>query len=156
MRCLCSDEYCVMRLSGSPKTSFRNCSKSCGIPAGRAIEVPRGSMGQSAAGSMEIRSFSDFWPYYVRAHSRGRTRLLHAIGSVLAAVIHRSHLVEGNGHPAKGTPQGRRRRSSWVLLAIIREDVEADADALVADVDLRPGDEFLDVVLRFVAERAVK
>ena len=36
---------------------------------------------------MEIRTFSEFWPYYVRAHSRGRTRLLHAIGSVLAVVM---------------------------------------------------------------------
>jgi len=36
---------------------------------------------------MEIRTFSDFWPYYVRAHSRERTRLLHAIGSVLAVVM---------------------------------------------------------------------
>ena len=33
---------------------------------------------------MAIRSFAEFWPYYVRAHSRPRTRLLHAIGSVLA------------------------------------------------------------------------
>jgi len=33
---------------------------------------------------MEIRSFSEFWPHYVRAHSRPRTRLLHAIGSILA------------------------------------------------------------------------
>lgn len=33
---------------------------------------------------MEIRSFSEFWPYYVRAHSRPRTRLLHAAGSILA------------------------------------------------------------------------
>ena len=33
---------------------------------------------------MEIRTFADFWPYYVRAHSRARTRQLHAIGSVLA------------------------------------------------------------------------
>ena len=32
----------------------------------------------------EIKTFTDFWPYYVRAHSRPRTRLLHAIGSVLA------------------------------------------------------------------------
>ena len=31
-----------------------------------------------------IRSFSEFWPFYVRAHSRARTRLLHAIGSILA------------------------------------------------------------------------
>ena len=35
---------------------------------------------------MEIRTFTDFWPYYVRAHSRPHTRLLHAIGSILALV----------------------------------------------------------------------
>jgi len=35
---------------------------------------------------MAIRTFADFWPYYVRAHSQPRTRLLHAIGSVLAIV----------------------------------------------------------------------
>jgi hypothetical protein len=35
---------------------------------------------------MEIRTFADFWPYYVRAHSRARTRVLHAIGSVMAVV----------------------------------------------------------------------
>ncbi len=33
---------------------------------------------------MEIRTFSDFWPHYVRAHARPRTRVLHAIGSILA------------------------------------------------------------------------
>src|SRR3954451_14945705 len=33
-----------------------------------------------------IRTFSAFWPYYVRAHSRPRTRVLHAIGSVLAII----------------------------------------------------------------------
>ena len=36
---------------------------------------------------MSIQSFDDFWPYYVRAHSRGRTRLLHAIGSIAAVVM---------------------------------------------------------------------
>jgi hypothetical protein len=36
---------------------------------------------------MEIRSFTDFWPYYVRAHSQPQTRLLHATGSVLAIVM---------------------------------------------------------------------
>ena len=35
---------------------------------------------------MEIKSFADFWPFYVRAHSRPRTRILHAIGSTLALV----------------------------------------------------------------------
>lgn len=33
---------------------------------------------------MSISSFGDFWPYYVRAHSRPLTRMLHAIGSVAA------------------------------------------------------------------------
>jgi hypothetical protein len=33
---------------------------------------------------MRIDRFTDFWPDYVRAHSRYRTRLLHAIGSVAA------------------------------------------------------------------------
>ena len=32
----------------------------------------------------DIRTFTDFWPYYVRAHQRPRTRILHAIGSILA------------------------------------------------------------------------
>lgn len=35
---------------------------------------------------MEMRTFADFWPYYVRAHAKPRTRLLHAIGSTLALV----------------------------------------------------------------------
>jgi hypothetical protein len=34
----------------------------------------------------DIRSFQEFWPYYVRQHSRPRTRLLHATGSILAVV----------------------------------------------------------------------
>jgi hypothetical protein len=36
---------------------------------------------------MGIQSFDDFWPYYVRAHSRARTRVLHAIGSMAAVVL---------------------------------------------------------------------
>lgn len=32
-------------------------------------------------------SFAEFWPTYVRAHSREKTRMLHAIGSVLAVVM---------------------------------------------------------------------
>ena len=35
---------------------------------------------------MQIESFADFWPYYVRQHSKPRTRILHATGSVLAVV----------------------------------------------------------------------
>ena len=35
---------------------------------------------------MQIESFADFWPYYIRLHSKPRTRILHATGSVLAVV----------------------------------------------------------------------
>ena len=35
---------------------------------------------------MEIRSFAEFWPLYVRAHSREKTRILHAVGSVLSVI----------------------------------------------------------------------
>lgn len=53
-----------------------------------AIEVLPQLVTESAHTSiMEIRTFADFWPYYVRAHSRARTRLLHAIGSVLAIAL---------------------------------------------------------------------
>ncbi len=37
--------------------------------------------------TMQIHTFADFWPYYVRQHSQPRTRMLHAIGSVLAVVM---------------------------------------------------------------------
>ncbi|GAC1428089.1 MAG: hypothetical protein NVSMB68_00020 [Thermoanaerobaculia bacterium] len=35
----------------------------------------------------DIRSFAEFWPAYVRQHSKARTRLLHAAGSVGAVVV---------------------------------------------------------------------
>jgi hypothetical protein len=40
-----------------------------------------------AVHTMQIGSFADFWPYYVRQHAHPRTRMLHAIGSVLAVVM---------------------------------------------------------------------
>ena len=33
---------------------------------------------------MDIKTFAEFWPFYVRAHSLPLTRVLHAIGSILA------------------------------------------------------------------------
>ena len=36
---------------------------------------------------MHIDTFADFWPYYVRQHASPGTRVLHAIGSVLALVM---------------------------------------------------------------------
>jgi len=36
---------------------------------------------------MHMENFADFWPYYVRQHASHGTRILHAIGSVLAVVV---------------------------------------------------------------------
>ena len=36
---------------------------------------------------MHIENFADFWPYYVRQHATAGTRVLHAVGSVLALVV---------------------------------------------------------------------
>jgi hypothetical protein len=33
-----------------------------------------------------LRTFADFWPHYVRQHSRPGTRLLHAFGSTLVVI----------------------------------------------------------------------
>ena len=37
--------------------------------------------------SEAIRTFEEFWPFYVRAHRKRATRLLHATGSVLAVAL---------------------------------------------------------------------
>ena len=43
-----------------------------------------------------------------------------------------------------------------LVLAVLGDDVEADVDALVADVDRGPGDQLLHVALRLVAEAATQ
>jgi hypothetical protein len=45
--------------------------------------MPEGTC-ENHARPVQIRSFAEFWPVYVRAHSRARTRIFHAIGSVAA------------------------------------------------------------------------
>src|ERR1041385_3290317 len=48
--------------------------------------------------------------------------------------------------------KGRTRRYRLSLL-IVADDLIADVDAFIADVDRRTSNEFLDFILRFTAER---
>ena len=69
------------------------------------------------------------------------------LGFVLADYI----LIE-KGFDFVGLWQGRPRGYRLSLL-VIADDLVADVDALIADVDRWPGNEFLDFILRFTAER---
>lgn len=41
-------------------------------------------------------SFAEFWPFYLREHSRPRTRALHYAGTTLVVLIALAALVTGN------------------------------------------------------------
>ena len=43
----------------------------------------------------KYRSFGEFWPFYLRQHSRPRTRTLHYIGTSLVIAIAISALLTG-------------------------------------------------------------
>lgn len=43
----------------------------------------------------DIKSFEDFWPYYVRAHKSPTTRTVHAIGSSVGAALALTGLLTG-------------------------------------------------------------
>ena len=46
--------------------------------------------------SHKFRSFEEFWPYYLREHSKPRTRLLHYIGTSIVVGIAAVALLSGN------------------------------------------------------------
>ena len=52
---------------------------------------------------MRYKSFSEFWPFYLREHARPATRALHYVGTSLVVAVGMLAVVLGNG---------------WLLLAM--------------------------------------
>lgn len=44
----------------------------------------------------EMKSFRDFWPYYVREHSRPATRIMHATGTIVSTILIVEMFISGN------------------------------------------------------------
>ena len=47
-------------------------------------------------GEQEMKTFKDFWPFYVREHSRPATRLLHAAGTIASTILLAATFLSGN------------------------------------------------------------
>jgi len=44
----------------------------------------------------EMKTFGDFWPHYVREHSRPATRAMHAVGTVVSTILLAEMFITGN------------------------------------------------------------
>src|SRR5215208_6555785 len=82
----------------------------------------------------EMKSFEEFWPFYVREHSRPGTRALHAVGTLVGTSLF--------GALALAAPRARarlRRRVGRPLLRRAQPSGHLQAPALVARRRLQDG-----------------
>lgn len=53
-------------------------------------------MADDALSNRKIRSYADFWPYYLQEHARPQTRALHYVGTALATTAFAALVLTGN------------------------------------------------------------
>src|SRR4030095_2249820 len=81
--------------------------------------------------------------------------VVHGHGEDLLRAILPDHILVEHGLDLRGLGEGA-DLPALLLLPLLRDDVVAELDALVADVDGGAGDELADVVLALAAERALQ
>ncbi len=82
--------------------------------------------------------------------------VVHSHGEDLLGSLLADHVLVENGLDLTWFRDGGRAGIRLVLLDLFRNDVVAQTDALVANVDRRAGDELLDFLLRFSAKGAAQ
>ena len=63
-------------------------------------------MPTDAQTNQPIESYADFWPYYLREHSRPKTRAIHYVGTGVAIASLGALIVTGNAWFALGAVVG--------------------------------------------------